>query len=213
MLSRIQKSLQDLYDVELDEDVDDFVCDEDTARDACGDEVERREVLLVQEDPDGVAVGLYVDQKAIDALKHAEDAWLDGKNFDAACLATEGVSHFVYLMFRAKNDEEVTQLELELQAEVDKYATALLAGNGVGAIAARSRELRRRLFDEIDYLDDASTESGDRYRLATRLAARYALHLEETYVARGDFASLSRALRRFYRMSRQEKLAALGGAH
>lgn len=213
MLSRIQIALQKLYDLDLDEDVEDFVCDEDTAREACGDEVERREVLLVQEDPDGVAVGLYVDQKAVDALKHAEDAWLDGKNFDAACLATEGVSHFVYLMFRAKNDEEVTQLELELQAEVDKYATALLAGNGVGAIRARSRVLRHQLFDQIEYLDDETSESGRRYRLATKLAARFAEHLEETYVARGDFAALSRALRRFYRMSGQQKLEVLGGAH
>ncbi|MBK8169397.1 MAG: hypothetical protein IPK60_03520 [Sandaracinaceae bacterium] len=189
----------------------DFVCDEATAREACGDGVDRREVLLVSEEPDGYAVGLYVDEKAVLALQHAEDAWLDGKHFDAACLATEGVSHFVYLMFRAKNDEEVTQLELELQAEVDKYATGLLAGNGIGAIRARSQELRRMLFEQVEYIDDETTESGRRYRLATRLAARFALHLEEAYVAKGDFVALSRALRRFYRLGGQQKIAALGG--
>lgn len=211
MLARIQSELQKLYDLELDEDVTDFMCDEATAIESCADAVERREVLLVSEDHDGVAVGLYVDERAIEALEEAEDAWLDGKNFDAACLATEGVSHFVYLMFRAQNAEEVTQLELELQAEVDKYATGLLAGNGVGAIRARSQQLRKQLFDHVEYIDDETTESGRRYRLATRLAARFALELEERYVATGDWKALSRTLRRFYRMGSQQKLEALGG--
>ncbi len=35
--------------------------------------------------------------------------------------ALEGVSHFVYLAWNAGHDKPVSLLELEMQAEVDKY--------------------------------------------------------------------------------------------
>jgi hypothetical protein len=214
-LKEIQRALVELYDLPLDASVDDFVCDEEMAREAIGDGVDRREVLLVAEEPDGYAVGLYVDDAALATLREmaGRDAWLegDGNRFAAACLATEGVSHFVYLMFRARSDTPVTQLELELQAEVDKYATGLLAGNGVGLIASRSRALRQRLFADARYLDEAGAEEGDRYRLATRLAARYAASLESRHIERGDLEAFARELRRFYRLGPREKIEQSGG--
>jgi hypothetical protein len=127
-------------------------------------------------------------------------------DFPAVCLATEGVSHFLYLSFRADNDEQVSQLELELQAEVDKYAAGLLAGNGVGAIRARSRALRERLFYRARFLDPPETAEGQRYRLAHRAAARYAAALEARYVDRGRIDELWAELRRFYRMGMRQKL-------
>jgi hypothetical protein len=214
-LGRIQRALVELYDVPLDASVDDFVCDEEVAREAVGEGVERREVLLVAEEPDGLAVGLYVDEAALTTLREMTggDAWLEeeGPRFAATCLATEGVSHFVYLMFRATNDTSVTQLELELQAEVDKYATGLLAGHGVGLIRARSRALRQRLFADARFLDEPGTEEGDRYRLATRLAAQYAASLESRFLDRGDLTAFARELRRFYRLGPREKIEQSGG--
>jgi len=209
-LGQIQRRLERLYDVSLDESVEDFACDEQAARDAVGDKVERREILLVAEEPDGIAVGLYVDEAALARLRGARDAWMDDSRFDAACLATEGVSHFVYLIFRASQDETVSQLELELQAEVDKYATGLLAGNGVGAIRARSRSLRRRLFAEAELLEELDAEEVERYQTALRVAARYTAQLEARYVEPGDLRGLARELRRFYRLGAREKLVAAG---
>ena len=213
MLGRIQQRLLDLYDLDQTSSVDDFVCDEEAARAAVGDDgVARREVLLVAHEPDGIAIGLYVDDEAVQALSTtAGDAWLDETRFDACCLATEGVSHFVYFVFRAENDHSVTQLELELQAEIDKYATALLAGNGVGLIHARSRWLRRKLFENVEFLDEAESEAGERYRLANRLASQYAARLESRYVVRGDLDALARELRRFYRLGAREKIETAGG--
>ena len=207
-LREIQRRLERLYDLDLDESVEDFVCDEEAAREAVGDMVSRREVLLVAEEPDGIAVGLYVDEDALLRLHGARDAWMDDRRFDAACLATEGVSHFVYLMFRARGDHQVSQLELELQAEVDKYATGLLAGNGARLIQERSRSLRRRLFAEAELLDELDAEEVERYQTALRVAARYTARLEERYVAAGDLRGLARELRRFYRLGASDKLSA-----
>ena len=68
------------------------------------------------------------------------------------CTVTEEVSHFLFLLFRAGCGRAVSQLELELQAEVDKYLSAviLLSLQNEGAVSARLRELlfRRYRLDE-----------------------------------------------------------------
>jgi hypothetical protein len=201
MLDAIHRLLAELYDVTPIESLDRFVCGPKLLTALAGQAaVERREVLLVVENEQGVHVGLYLDPKVLDALKRG------APSFDALCLATEGVSHFLYLSFREKNSDQVSQLELELQAEVDKYAAGLLAGNGVGAIQARSRALRERLFATARFIDAPDTEAGERYRVAHQAAARYAARLEARFVTPGRLEDLSVELRRFYRMGARAKL-------
>jgi len=211
-LARIQAALERLYDVRSELRVDDFLCDEEFTETVAPQATERGEVLLVTQREGDLSVGLYLSDTALaelDTLADGDDAWLD-ERFGSACLVTEGVSHFVYLVFRANDGGAVSLLELELQAEVDKYATALLAGNGVGAIRERSRAIRGRLFADAKYLDAAGTEEGDRYRLATRLAARFAERLEREHLGADDLDGLARTLRRFYRLGAREKIEAIG---
>lgn len=208
MLARIQRLLAELNDVSSAPDVGAFVCGRDLLAEVTDEEAAGRgEVLLVMEDEEGVHVGLYLDPDVLESLA-AEQV-----DFGAIQLATEGVSHFLYLSFRADNDERVSQLELELQAEVDKYAAGLLdeglgalAGNGVGLIRARSRALRESLFERARFIDAPDTQEGERYRIAHRAAARYAARLEARYVDQGRLDELTVELRRFYRMGARQKL-------
>jgi hypothetical protein len=55
-------------------------------------------------------------------------------------------------------------------------------------------------------LDAPGTERAERYRAATRLAARYTQSLERAHVERGDLRGLVTELRRFYRLGFAEKL-------
>jgi hypothetical protein len=194
MLRRLQRELEALYDLPLGPDVEQFVCDEAEARAIAGDAVTaRREALIVVERGDDVSVGLYVDP-ALRTPSH----------FDAVCVLAEGVSHFVYLEFRSCRGRDMSELELELQAEVDKYALALV--RDPRRLSSRSRRLRRRLFEEAAFLDPEGTERGERYRLATKVASSYARFLERRFVDGGDLDSLTRELRRFYRLGEREKL-------
>jgi hypothetical protein len=212
-LGDIQGTLAELYDVRVPARVEDFVCGRDLVELVVGAEAERGEVLVVAEEADGVSVGLYVDPQALAALARAgRGGWHDGC-FEASCLATEGVSHFVYLMFRAEHAYEVSQLELEVQGEVDKYVTALWAGARRGlrrSAVSRSRALRRRLFHDVRYRDAPGSPAGDRYRVANRVAARFAEHLERRHLERGDLRTMATQLRRFYRMGAREKLELAG---
>jgi hypothetical protein len=228
-LSDIQDALCRLYDLRVSCDVGDFVCDADAVHRAAGATAHARgEVLVVVEDDDGLTVGLYVDPEALSHLESEDgDAWLDDGRRWAACLATEGVSHFVYLVFRADNDTQVSELELELQAEIDKYASAVLepsgvessrdgdllgeqglVGNGILQIRARSRAVRERLFAGVRFLDGPESARGERYRVAHRIAARYAASLERRHLEQGDIPAFLRELRRFYRHGLREKLEA-----
>lgn len=218
-LAHVQAALSRVYDLEIAVSVDDFACNEALARSLGGeDAIRRREVLFVVEDEGGSHVGLYVDDAARrDAAQPS--AW--SRHFESMCLATEGVSHFVLVHFRSEQAAQVRELELELQAEIDKYATsvlagagdvlargneALLAGNGVALFRARSRLVRQRLFAQSELLDAPGSERAERYRTATQLADRYTRWLERTHVERGDLRGLVTELRRFYRLGFDDKL-------
>jgi hypothetical protein len=219
-LQRIADELSALYDTPRLPDVAAFLCDEATMRHAVGPEVDRGEVLAVLEE-DGVSfVGLYVAAEVLDALAEEERADEDfqRQRFRTWQLAVEGVSHLVYLCFRADRDESVSALELELQAEVDKWALGLLrprmeahplAGWGAPRLA-QSRSLRRRLFADARFLDEPGTEAGDRYRAANRIAAGFVEGLEARHLRHVDGAgerALVGELRRFYRDGGANKLA------
>ena len=75
-------------------------------------------------------------------------------------------------LLRAQRRARVTELELELQGEVDKYLTAvfLLSLQNEGAVSPRLRAL---LFRHYRLREGLSPERAERYRTASGLADRY----------------------------------------
>lgn len=213
-LGKLQAALASLYRLPPAPAVAAFVCDEALTRRVAGeDAVARGEALVLVEHEGDWTMGLYLRADALDA--DALDPFRSDADFVAACLAAEGVSHFVYLQYRSAHDAPSTELELELQAEVDKWALGvlgedLLAGNGVALIRERSRAMRERLFTQAALRDPPESERGERYRTALRFAARYAAELERRYVDEGQVEGLLDELRRFYRLGTGEKLARIG---
>ena len=135
---------------------------------------------------------------------------LDDGNLDQFLLAVEGGSHFVYVVWRAQSERPVSALELELQAEVDKYVTCLLTmwtQNGTPP-----EGLRGRLFERFTLAPGVAEEERDRYLAANANARTYAGTLEERFVAKNCIADMLAELRRFYRLGAQEKLAHIAKA-
>jgi hypothetical protein len=125
-------------------------------------------------------------------------------DLDSVCQLIEGVSHFVYVADRARRQLPATQLELELQAEIDKYV--LLALEGDRFDPSTSRTLHAKLYERVRFCHPEGTEAGDRYRMANDLAARMVRRLEVLYAEKGRFAELREALSRFYRMGQADKI-------
>ena len=203
MLHKLQRGLETLYRIETDTCVSDFLIDAET-RERLGVVRSPREQLLVTEDAEGLSVGLFVDDAALSNLeRHDPGRHLDDRNLGDFLLAVEGVSHFVYVCWRATHDTRVSALELELQAEVDKYVTCLLCGEGG---ARRSAELRRRLFDDVSFEDDLDDDERRRYQVANANALRYSASLERRFVRTARIAAMLDELRRFYRLPLDGKL-------
>lgn len=183
LAGRVQRGLENLYRLDRVADVDAFLTHAEG----------EREALFVRQTDDGLELRLRIPR-------------LDGGSFDPICQIIEGVSHFVYLADRAARERETTQLELELQAEVDKYV--VLAASIDGFDEGRSRSLRERLYASVSYAHAANTEAGERYRLANERARRYTGRLEREFIARARYGELRTELRRFFHLSQAEKLRA-----
>lgn len=186
LASRIQLGLENLYRLDRAANVDDFVHH-------AGDG--EREGLLVRETDGGLELRLH--------LPRLDDA---GERLDPICQIIEGVSHFVYLADRASREQTTTQLELELQAEVDKYV--VLAASVDGFDERTSRRLRERLYERVAYVHAPDTVEGERYRVANDRARRFTGRLEREFIARARYAELRAELRRFFHMSQGDKLRA-----
>ncbi|HEX2656807.1 MAG TPA: hypothetical protein VHU40_00990 [Polyangia bacterium] len=204
VLARLQRGLEALYRVQTHLAVEQFLVDEKARGAAHPARSPREQLLLHQADDDELAMGLFVDGHAIDNLERNDPGLrLDDGNFDDFCLAVEGVSHFVYLALCAADDRRVSALELELQAEVDKFACCALLANA-GALSGHG--LRRRLYDDVTFAGDLDRDEHDRYRAANAEARRYAVALDERYVAADRVGDMVNELRWFYRQGLDGKL-------
>ncbi len=201
-LSRVQRGLESLYRVDIGVDVGDFVVGT-KVRDELVDARRPREQLLVIEADGELNVALYIDPAVIERLDARDH------DFQDLLFAVEGVSHFIYTVWCARHERPVSQVELELQAEVDKYVTCLLVH---GPEVEQSATLRRRLFGDAEYELDLDDDEHDRYRAANDNAHRYAAYLEDAFIARRRIPEMLGELRRFYRHGLAQKLSTIARA-
>jgi len=205
-LGRVQRGLEELYRVDTGVEVGDFVVGRDL-RDALVTARRPREQLLVCETDGEVAVALFIDPGVLANLtSHDPSRRLGDHNLGDFLLAIEGVSHFIYAIWCARAERPVSQLELELQAEIDKYVTCLLTTAPEVAVSAG---LRRRLFGDVTYEPDLDHDEHARYRAANDNAQRYTTWLEQAYVGPRKIPEMLAELRRFYRLGLAGKLATI----
>ena len=208
-LTRMQRGLEALYRVETGVEIEDYVVGTDV-RDFLVPRRRPREQLFALDEDGEAQLALFIDPEAIANLEARDPARrLDDDNLGDFLLAIEGVSHFIYAVCCARVDRRVSQLELELQAEVDKYVTCLLVG---APEPAASTTLRRRLFADPAYEPDLDADEHARYRAANDNANRYAAWLEATFVATRRIPEMLGELRRFYREGLAAKLARIARA-
>jgi hypothetical protein len=211
VLRGLQSLLGRLYDVSLDYDVYDFLVTDRRALAGVtpiNDQRAPEEELLLAETADGAGVALYIDPCVLERLEESDPLGaLTEENIADYCTALEGVSHFVYSAWRLDRDAPVSLLELETQAEVDKYAaTVFLIADQLGG--GYPAQVHARLFDRVNFDTRLEPEQYERYRTAHRCAANYCKRLESRFVSRGkaQVEALLRELRKFYRLGSTAKL-------
>lgn len=211
-LTSVQQLLGGIYDLGVDYDVYDFLV---TDRRCLPPQVRSRasaeDLIVVQpSEPGGeVALSLYLDPDLLERLRcHDPMRRLHGGNVGDWWTALEGVSHFVYLAWNATHDRPVSLLELEMQAEVDKYVASywLMRRQSPEHFPA---ELRSALFDHTRIDPQLAEGREDLYRCASHYAERFCRRLEQLlHATRTESQQTVLAeLRRFYRYTNARKLA------
>jgi hypothetical protein len=211
LLRELQRLIAGLYDAPAEHDVYDYLITDAAhaaALQGSATAPPTDEQLLVAEDAEGIELSLYLDRAVIERLDlRCPLRLLSDENLADYCTALEGVSHFHYFVWSAGRERHVSLLELELQAEVDKYASALrlMLAQRDGRFPA---ELFERLFHRAQFAPHLSASELGRYEEAHRFAARFCRRLEERFLRRRQARpdGLLAELRAFYRLGQHAKL-------
>lgn len=208
MLQQLQHLLETIYDARSGQDVQAYLLTQRRQLPRERRRLAQDEELIVVDERAGAFVGVYIDAAVLRRLRRQDPLrTLDAGNIADFWTALEGVSHFSYLMWNTGHDRGVSQLELELQGEVDKFIASwwLLRAQNPGYFP---RELRRVLFERTSLVTGLDASRQALYARATRYAARFCARLEATLSS--DRPALRRsaitALRRFYRLGSLRKL-------
>ena len=212
LLATLQEHLSCLYEAPIEQRVADYLVTDAKLAQALENTTEdhgNSERLLVRECADSLDVTLYIDAQILASLSRSDPyTCLDERNLNEFLIVLEGVSHFHYLIWNAVHARQVTQLEMELQAEVDKFVTVTLLLRQQGVIDD-SEEFHARFFSAVSYLLDEGCATGKRYREANHYAAKYCRDLNRRYPAQHQQPSFINELRRFYRRSQNEKIRSI----
>ena len=216
LLSRLQALIGGIYDVRVAHDVYDFLVTDRARLPGCARGGTADEELIVAEPADGsdeLVMSLYLEPGLLERLARADPLTrLHTGNVADCWTALEGVSHFLYLAWNAGHDRRVSLLELEMQAEVDKYVVSywLLRRQFPNRFPS---ELRRILFERTR-LDPRLTRTRARlYREASHYAEKFCRRLEQRLSsapgrsAQGGDREVLAELRRFYRLTHARKRA------
>ena len=208
-LQPLQQRLQSIYEIETAYNVEEFVFSDALLARQLETQTQPRELpekLLVRQHADGLDISLFLHQDILQNLQRNNPTTaLDHDNFADFCTVTEGVSHFVYLIWNAHHDRDVSLFELELQAEVDKYvmAAALLADQLEGTLPYN---LPHILFGKPIFDSQLNRQEHQRYRLANAYARHYCHNLHRNLLELGDSVLITRELRHFYRLLHHKKI-------
>ncbi|HEX6930478.1 MAG TPA: hypothetical protein VF267_14580 [Gammaproteobacteria bacterium] len=172
------------------------------------------ETLLLREHSNALELGLYLDPDVVARLEaRGGIANFAGQSLEDFWTVLEGVSHFVCLGWHAERDREISALDLEIQAEIDKYVTAweFARQSGLNGLA---EPLYRQLFERWRPASGAESPLGERYRRANAFAAIYCRHLLSAHP--DNSLDVRSELRDFFRLPpqrRRERIHAVTRPH
>ncbi|NNC76856.1 MAG: hypothetical protein HKN77_02770 [Woeseiaceae bacterium] len=208
MLNQLQQHLGDIYQVASGYDVRDFLITDARIAEALGGGsmlAGTAETLLMQESNGDMELSLFLDEEMLLRLESANPLeTLKPDQLDDLWKVMEGLSHFNCMVWKASHDRHVSLLELELQAEIDKFIGTMQL-----ALEQRDNHMLNRmhtwLFDDVSYHEALDDEQADRYRAANEYAARFCRNLTKRLIA--DDKNLLSELRQFYRLPLTEKIS------
>jgi len=212
LLADLQNRIESHYDLDIPYCIEQFVSSDKAVADQLADDQvsdgQQRpnvdaEVVFIHQQEDSLEFTVYVDEGLLAAVDGSQS------DLDGLCTVVEGASHAVCLLWHAHHDRQIRPIDLELQAEIDKF---MILTEGRHCTTER-RHLHRRLFANSTLLAEQGTAMHERYRTASKLASRYCQWLNAHFLEAGAQAALHQELARFYRLSGRAKFDRIQRLH
>lgn len=210
IINRVQNQLECLYGIGLPHRADEYLIQQTDIHHYINHANVNslpKELFLVRHDGDqSVEVALYLDPDLLSNLANNNPFnSLNDKNLSDFCILIEGVSHFVYYLWKTAQALPITQLEMELQAEIDKFLMFLFYTRS-DVNQAFANCLLDLLFEDYSILKNLSEEDKGRYETASRLAAQYCYRLQKRFDTHSQLKELIREIRDFYHLNQKQKI-------
>lgn len=210
LIEKLQTQLENLYGIDIPQRVGDYLIGREEALRilSTNENVNLpKELFLVHNsDNNTVKLALFLDKKLMRSLAENDPfVSLNDNNISDLCILIEGVSHFLYFLWKAHQHIPITRLELELQAEIDKFLIFFCYLQSINNLSF-CRDLFEILFEHFNIMDHITDEGKQRYLTASTLASRYCYRLHQRFRDPAKLQALTCEIRRFYNLSQEQKI-------
>ncbi len=208
LIDQIQLQLESTYGIKTGEKASDYLINKQELYALIGPSQviqTPKELFLVNPQPqnDTLEVALFLDPDLRENLeKNNPLELLSQKNIADFCTMIEGISHFVYYVHKSCLQCEITQLEMELQAEIDKFVLLSLI---IQKDQNQIYNILDLLFENYELHEDLTPTQIERYHTASNLAHRYCHELSKTMRSNNSLELLKK-IRQFYPLSQEQKI-------
>lgn len=208
MLSAIQtieKALKEIYQIDSSYKVEDFLQSLDTKT--------QEGLLLIHDESekrDEISIGVHLGEKTREALAtypNWGDLWAPDQ-VSAFGVAAEEISHFHYLLFHSTQGRQVSQFELELQGDIDRFLLTYFSLRR-DQPEETYRHLYERLFFQFRWVENLSAEQRVRYSDANSFAKKFILKIGKSIHSAETVDATLSYLRKFYRMGQPDRMSVL----
>jgi hypothetical protein len=222
VIKTIDRAIKRLYNIDLKFKAENFVLRDDEPIVIDGEEEDPTKVrsgqmhaaLLVKtegENAQELSVGIFLSHAMRDILasiNHWDVGSWNHSQVSAFVAAAEEISHFNYLLFHSSRGRKVSQLELELQADVDKFLLVFFSViKGRETTGAFFERLYDQLFLHFRLREGLSREQRERYENANTFAKAFVLKFRPLLKQKSSYSQALQLARHFYRVNCAEKIS------
>lgn len=213
LLNTVQQQFETIYQLSPYLSIEDFLINQEALEKIKGEKnhhlttLNLKGLMLLLPEEDELSLAIYLNHQVMNNLcKYSPSQGLHEKNIHDFCIMAEEVSHFLYITWKAQHSIQITHLELELQAEVDKFIICHFYGLN-GEDRFNRLPLKELLFETFSLEKNLSKESKNRYDTASKLAHHYCHFLENHFIKKDHLRQMMGEIRRFYRLSQTDKIS------
>lgn len=213
LLKKIQQQFEKIYQLPQDLSIEDFLINEEALEKLQGKQCtplttpNLKGLMLLLPEEDELSLAIYLNEQVINNLhKHSPFLGLNETNIHDFCIMAEEVSHFLYATWKARHSIQITRLELELQAEVDKFIICTFYCSNHETCFDRTI-LKELLFETFNLEKGLPVELKDRYSTASKFALHYCHFLENHFIKKDHLRQMMGEIRRFYRLGQTDKIS------